>query len=134
MQYFLKKAIVFLSSLFILLMTSLIYTFLIYKEKIDVSTAAIYRTTFIMGAIIFFIFGLITGIIEKKRGFLSSFISSIAIVVIIILIKLISKEQFQATYFIKYGVYVLTSVLGGILGVNLFAKNKKNSKSHKELV
>ena len=126
MQYLLKKSIVFLITLFILFITSLIYTFLIYKEKIDISTAGIYRTSFIIGAIIFFIYGLLTGITEKKKGFLSIFISTFIIIAIIIIVKLLSKQSFQPTNLIKYGVYLLTSVVGGILGVNLTSKSKKN--------
>lgn len=121
-----KKINCFLITLFILFITSLIYTFLIYKEKIDISTAGIYRTSFIIGAIIFFIYGLLTGITEKKKGFLSSFISTFIIIAIIIIVKLLSKQSFQPTNLIKYGVYLLTSVVGGILGVNLTSKSKKN--------
>ena len=106
MQYLLKKSIVFLITLFILFITSLIYTFLIYKEKIDISTAGIYRTSFIIGAIIFFIYGLLTGITEKKKGFLSSFISTFIIIAIIIIVKLLSKQSFQPTNLIKYGVEI----------------------------
>ncbi|MFR7880698.1 MAG: TIGR04086 family membrane protein [Christensenellales bacterium] len=96
-----------------------------YKEKIDISTAGIYRTSFIIGAIIFFIYGLLTGITEKKKGFLSSFISTFIIIAIIIIVKLLSKQSFQPTNLIKYGVYLLTSVVGGILGVNLTSKVRK---------
>lgn len=125
MQYLLKKAIILLISLFILLITTLIYTLLIYNQKIDSSTAGIYRSTFIIGAVIFFVYGLITGIIEKKKGFLSSFLSSLIIVSIIVLVKILSKEAFLPTNLIKYGVYVLTASIGGIIGVNLGFKKKK---------
>lgn len=125
MQYLLKKSIILLISLFILFITALIYTFLLYNQKIDSSAASIYRTSFIIGTIIFFIYGILTGIIEKKHGFLSSFISSLIIITIIILVKVIAKNPLNIANFIKYGVYLLSSSIGGILGVNLFHKEKK---------
>ncbi len=127
MRYLLKKAIIFLITFFIFLITILIYTLLLYNQKIDATTASIYRTTFIIGTVIFFIYGLLTGLIERKKGFISSFISTIILILLIILVKVIAQKSFAITNLIKYGVYLLASSIGGILGVNF--TSKKMSKS-----
>lgn len=119
-----KKAISFLITFISLLVFLLIYTFLLYKGKISSSSQAIFRTTLIIGAIFYFIYGLLTGIIEKKNGFISSILSTLVLIIVTIVIKVISKSTNFPIDIIKYVIYILASGLGGIIGVNLFNKKK----------
>ncbi len=120
-----QKAVSFLISTIILSIITIVYTSLLYTGKINNDSKAIYRTTFIIGTIVFFLFGLISGMIEKKHGFLSNFISGLIVISIIILIRLLSKRVILLNDWIKYAVYLISCMLGGILGVNMTFKRKK---------
>lgn len=120
-----KKAISFLITLVILFISTLIYTILLFNEKINSDYSSIYKVTLIIGIICFFTFGLITGLIEQNKGFLSSILTSIILLSIVIIIKLISKQEFTTPILIKYLMYVLASGVGGIVGVNINTKKKK---------
>jgi len=125
-----QKAISFLISFIILSIMVLVYTFLLYNGKISSDAKAIRRSTFIIGAFYFFILGFVSGLIEKKRGFISSLITGLALIVLIILIKLLSKQVIFVIDWLKYLVYLGCIIFGGILGVNVRAPKKKESKHH----
>ncbi len=125
-----QKAISFLISFIILSIMVLVYTFLLYNGKISSETQAIHRSTFIIGALYFFILGFVSGFIEKKRGFLSSLITGLVFILLILFIKLLSKQVIFVTDWLKYLVYLGCIVFGGILGVNLKAPKKKEAKHH----
>lgn len=124
-----QKAISFLISLLILTIIVAIYTSLLYNGKISSDTKAIYRSTFIIGAVYFFIIGFLSGIIEKKKGFISSLISGLVLILIIILVRLLSKRVILINDWIKYIIYLGTCILGGIIGVNLTFKKKEKSRN-----
>ena len=86
-----SKAISILISLFIFAIFTFIYTILVYNGKIEAKTNDIYRFSIIIGAISFFLIGLISGIVEKKYGIISNFITGLILLIIIIVIKLLSK-------------------------------------------
>lgn len=122
MKYLLKKAIVFLITLFILAITSIIYTILLYNGIVNANTDTIYRTSFIIGAIIFFIYGILSGIVEQKKVLLSTLLSTSLILVIIIIIKNLSMDEFSATNYIKYAVYLVMSLLGSLISLSIKKK------------
>jgi putative membrane protein, TIGR04086 family len=124
-----QKAISFLISLLILTIIVAIYTSLLYNGKISSDTKAIYRSTFIIGAVYFFIVGLLSGIIEQKKGFLSSFISGIILIIIIIVVRLLSKRVILLNDWVKYVIYLGMCIIGGIIGVNLTFKRKEKKRS-----
>lgn len=124
-----QKAISFLISLLILTIIVAVYTSLLYNGKISSDTKAIYRSTFIIGAVYFFIVGFLSGIIEKKKGFISSLISGLVLILIIILVRLLSKRVILINDWIKYIIYLGTCILGGIIGVNLTFKKKEKSRN-----
>lgn len=123
-----KKAVSFLITLIILFISVLIYTLLLYNGKINTSNESIYRSTLIIGAAIFFIYGLLTGVLEKRNGFISSILSTTILLLIIIIVKFISKSTNFPMDFIKYLIYILASGLGGIVGVNIGQKKKLKRK------
>lgn len=74
----------------------------------------------------FFILGLISGIVSKKNGLLEGFLSSIIIIAIALLINLIIKIELEPIYFIKIFSFLLSSMSGGIIGVNIISKKIKS--------
>ena len=124
-----SKAISILISLFIFAIFTFIYTILVYNGKIEAKTNDIYRFI-IIGAISFFLIGLISGIVEKKYGIISNFITGLILLIIIIVIKLLSKSTLEGTDWLKYGIYLITISLGGMIGVQLDTR-KKTSNKHK---
>ncbi len=125
-----QKAISFLISFIILSIMVLVYTFLLYNGKISSDAKSIHRSTFIIGALYFFILGFVSGCIEKKRGFISSLITGLIFILLILFIKLLSKQVIFVTDWLKYLVYLGCIIFGGILGVNLKAPKKKEAKHH----
>ena len=77
-----------------------------------------------------FLIGLISGIVEKKYGIISNFITGLILLIIIIVIKLLSKSTLEGTDWLKYGIYLITISLGGMIGVQLDTR-KKTSNKHK---
>ena len=106
------------------------YFYLYYNCKIEAKTNDIYRFSIIIGAISFFLIGLISGIVEKKYGIISNFITGLILLIIIIVIKLLSKSTLEGTDWLKYGIYLITISLGGMIGVQLDTR-KKTSNKHK---
>lgn len=125
-----SKAISILISLFIFAIFTFIYTILVYNGKIKAKANDIYRFSIIIGAISFFLIGLISGIVEKKYGIISNFITGLILLIIIIVIKLLSKSTLEGTDWLKYGIYLITISLGGMIGVQLDTR-KKTSNKHK---
>lgn len=110
-----------LSILLIWLILTLIIIFIsslfIYFEVVNVSNKSIY--IFICGLIIFIILGFLNGNIKREKGLLNGMLSALIVVVVLFLIQLLGfEEKFSFDLFIKYLVFILSSGLGGIFGVN----------------
>lgn len=124
MSFLKNKAKTFLIFLFILAITLLIYTFLLYKELISSTASSLRITSFIIGIILFFILGGISGIFETSKGWLGGITSGIILVIIISIFKLCSHSLNDWSLIIKYVCYVGSSMIGGMIGIN-FNKEKK---------
>ena len=72
----------------------------------------------------FFILGLLSGIVAKKNGLIEGLLAALIIIAIVLLINLIVKIQLKPMFFIKMGSFLLSSSAGGIIGVNIVNKNK----------
>ena len=116
--------IIILLTIFIFLLTSLIYTFLLYTNKINNSTEAIYKTTTFIGIIVFFMFGIFYSLVTSKRKLLMTLLTVFLILFVFGLIKKLSVGYFNKTYLIKYFLYLFSSLLGSIFS-NIF--KRKNS-------
>lgn len=116
---------IYLFFLLLILFLSSLYTFLIYNKVINPSITSFNNTSFIIGIICFFILGLISGSSANKNGFLDAFICSLIVIMFVSVLNLFMKEEFTKLTFIKSSIYVLTSSLGGIIGLNM---NKKKEK------
>lgn len=132
MQFIKQKAITFLISFFIFILFTLIYTFILYFGKVSYTETSVYRFTFVIGVLSFFIYGFLTGKIEQRHGLLSSFLSSLMILVLVVLVHLLSKKSIDAPSWIKYASYLLAASLGGMLGVNFHSLKKKDNKKKKQ--
>lgn len=132
MQFIKQKAITFLISFFIFILFTLIYTFILYFGKVSYTETSVYRFTFVIGVLSFFIYGFLTGKIEQKHGLLSSFLSSIIILALVIIVHLLSKKAIDGPSWIKYASYLLAASLGGMLGVNFHSMRKKDNKKKKQ--
>lgn len=109
----------------ILSITTLIYTLLIYNELIRTDEEFIRTCSFIIGNILFLILGVTTTIYFDNKGWLRAGISSIILIILMIMIKLISCDNIDILYIVKICSYLLVSMLGGIFGINLFHRKKK---------
>lgn len=125
-NFFLRKLITYGSFILILSIITLIYTLLIHYQKIDPTAKSYSNTTFVIGIIVFFILGLISGKVADKNGLLEGLIAALFIILISLIVNLFVKVNFEANSFVKMGTYLLASGLGGIIGVNL--NNRKGKK------
>ena len=115
------KELLFISIIF--LITMLIYTILIYFQILKLENSTLRTTIYITGLVLFLIFGIISGIIEKKNGWLSGITSATLIIILTFIINLISKSKIDIYYFVKIITFLLSSTLGGMIGVNLTKNN-----------
>lgn len=107
--------------LFVIIMSFFcgIYALLIYFGKVKSSETSINIVTFIIGIISFMILGLLSGMVAKKNGLIEGMLAALIILLIALLTNLIFKVPFVGKNFIKMATYVISSSVGGIIGVNL---------------
>lgn len=121
MKFLKNKALSYFIFIIILAITIIIYTSLLYFGVISSNDNTVKTVSFVMGLVLFLILGLISGLKEKKSGWLAGFTSSLFLVLIVIFINMISKNL-TVMSLIKYLAYVISSMLGGIIGVNIITK------------
>lgn len=117
-----KFLIVYLIFTIILTTISFIYAILLRKGILFTTTPGFNKITFIVGLILFFILGLLSGVVAKKNGLIEGLLSALIILSIVLLINLIIKIDIKPMFFIKMGSYLLCSMAGGIIGVNIVNK------------
>lgn len=114
-----KKLIIYSIFTLIMFVITLTYALLLYKKVVSNDETNIFIITYIIGGIMFFILGLIKGLIINKNGLLEGLLSSTFIIFIILLLNFILKRNFTSLNIIKIIVYISLGCVGGILGVNL---------------
>lgn len=103
-----------------------------YNGVIIASDSTIYIATFIMGILIFFITGMISGIKEQEKGWLAGGSTALLIIIMAMLLKLITHQLSGWSEIIKISCYFFASIVGGMLGVNLaFLKPRPFRKKRK---
>lgn len=122
------KKFVFIYILFIFILTlfSFIYAILLKNGVLSTNSNSFHNISFIIGLVLFFILGFITGIVAKKNGLMEGLLSALVIILLALLLNLLIKVEINKMFFIKGSSYILTSMAGGIIGVNLINKNNKN--------
>ena len=106
----------------ILSIITIIYTILIYNNVLIKDPKQIKIIAFITGIILFFIVGITSGKKSEKNGWLRGLISGLLIYGIIIIFKSLNNNLNDYFIFIKITTYLLSSTLGGILGINFKIK------------
>ncbi len=116
------KELLYISIIF--LITILIYTILIYFQILKVDTSSLRTITYITGLVLFLIYGLISGLIEKKNGWLSGSTSALIVILLFFIFNLFSDNKMDLSYFVKLLSYLLCSMVGGIIGINIKGNKK----------
>ena len=115
---FKKLFYIYLFFLVILSIFTIIYSLLIYYGKVNSDMKQFNVWTFIIGIISFFILGLISANVAQKNGLLEGLVAALIIILIALLVNLFIHVQFSFRTFIKCVTYLVSSSLGGVIGVN----------------
>ena len=122
MQFIKNTAKSYLFFLIITSISSTIYTSIIYFSNIQISSYTLKILSFFVSITIFFILGIYISRIFKEKGLMNSFMVSLILLLFILLFKIITKS-FNVSWVIKSICCLLTSSIGGIIGINF--KRKK---------
>ena len=119
MKIFIKKTKELLLSLIIFITIVVIYTLLAYFQKININNSSFTLSTYLIMLGYFLIVGLLTGLIEKRKGIINGLINGAIIILIGFLLAIITHASFSIMSFVKYASYLLICIIGSIIGVNL---------------
>lgn len=122
LQYKIKE-LLYVSIIFLLF--GLIYTSLIFFKVIDSNYSSIRTITYVAGGVIFFMYGLISGKMEKQNGWLAGLTSALLLLIIVFIINIFCHTTMSLLFFGKLLSYLLCSMAGGIIGVNIKNKHLK---------
>ena len=108
---YLKTYLLFLIVLILyLIIISLIY----YFELINYKTLSIVNYIFMI--LLFFLLGFKVSSLERKKGYLNGFISSVVLIILFVLFSLLTtKISFNSLVY--YLSLIVSSIIGGIIGV-----------------
>lgn len=111
---------IFIYLIFTIILTicAFIYAILLKNKVLSTNTSSFNKITFILGILLFFVLGLLSGITAKKNGLIEGLLSALIIISIVLLLNLILKVNIESKFFIKGASYLLSSMAGGIIGVN----------------
>jgi len=118
-----KFVFTYLIFMIILTIFAFVYAILINNDVIMLSNKSFKNISFILGLLVFLILGIVSGITAKKNGLVEGLFSSLIIISISMLLNLILKIEIEPLYFIKIISYLICSMAGGIIGVNIIHKN-----------
>ena len=121
----LKKLICYLIFIFIVCLSLGIYALLLYKNKASNNEKTLYIYSYIIGGVLFFILGLLKGLVIKNNGLLEGLLSGVFVMFIILLTNFIINKSFTYFNLIKIVAYLVLATVGGIIGVNL--RKKENN-------
>lgn len=115
-----NKIINYLKFISIFLIIELMVTFIISLLNLfGVNSGITSIMLLICNIILFFILNFINAFKLKKKGFLEGIIMGFIFISLMILIKLILfNSSFKISTFIYYLILFITSILGGMFGVN----------------
>ena len=122
MQFIKNTAKSYLFFLIITSISSIIYTSIIYFSNTQISSSTLNILSFFVSIIIFFILGIYISRIFKEKGLMNSFMVSLILLLFILLFKIITKSN-NLSWVIKSISCLLTSSIGGIIGINFKRKN-----------
>lgn len=114
---YIKSLIIFLSSIII------IPFFLTLFNIMKLETNKI--TIIIIGSVLMFIIGIITGKNANSKGYLKGLLISLICIFLFVILSLIFKYTLNINSLIYYIILVISTIFGSMLGIN-----KKTKKSH----
>lgn len=117
-----KFLFVYLLFFIILTIVSIVYALLLNKGILSTESSSFNKITFIMGVVLFFILGFLIGKVAKKNGLLEGLLAALIIILFSLLINLIIQVDLSSKFFIKAASYTLSSMAGGVIGVNTLKK------------
>ena len=112
---YIRSLIIFLSSII------LIPVFLTLFNLFNLSTSRV--AIIIIGAVMMFVIGFITGKNSISKGYLNGLLISVISIFILIMLSLIFRFQLNINSLIYYIVLVISTTLGSMIGIN--KKSKK---------
>lgn len=112
---YIKALIIFLSSLLI------IPFFLTLFNIIKIRTNKI--SIIIIGAILMFIIGFITGKSSYKKGYLNGLLVSVFSIFILLILSLIFRFKLNINSLIYYITLIASTILGSMIGINIKKKH-----------
>ena len=77
----------------------------------------------IIGAIMMFIIGIITGKNSKNKGYLKGLLVSVIGILILVILSLILKYSLNINSLIYYIILIISTIFGSMLGINKRSKN-----------
>lgn len=122
-----RKLFPYILFLIILSIFAIIYALLIFANKTSSQLRSFNTITFIIGVVLFFLLGILSGNTAQKNGLLEGLIAALIIILITLVINFFIKVPFVFKSFIKTITYLIAASFGGIIGVNIppiIARNK----------
>lgn len=111
-KYAIQFAITMISILLMLLLTTTLYYF-------NLITPITYNILKIITLLItLFINSFILGKKAKSKGYLEGIKSASIIIIIFLVITLLTNKSFEFKYLIYYAIILITSILGGMIGIS----------------
>lgn len=132
MKFLRNKAVTFLIFSIILVITLVVYTIFLYTGILQSNAEKMKTVTFIIGIILFFLLGLLSGQKEQSKGWLAGCSSGFTLLFLVIIFKLTSGGFTTWFIIVKYISYLFASILGGILGVQFPTLHKATSKKREK--
>ncbi len=77
----------------------------------------------ILGSILMFIIGFLTGKKSLKKGYLNGLFISIICIFILVLISIICRYKLNINSLIYYVILTISTILGSMIGINKKTKN-----------
>ncbi|MFD1065368.1 TIGR04086 family membrane protein [Oceanobacillus locisalsi] len=91
----------------------------LFLKMINMTEATLSWTTFIIGLLILFSCGCITGLKGKAKGWLLGVCIGAGFTGFVFLVQFLGYQQgFTLTQVMYHGFYLIAAILGGIIGVN----------------
>lgn len=100
-----------------LLILTFVFTFFNYINFINGTLFNIIKI--LIPFISLFIGSFLIGKQEKEKGYLNGLIIGIVFIILLLIINLIFKNEVSILYLIINLIYIMISIIGGIIGVNI---------------
>lgn len=117
------KSYLYITIIFFLF--TMLYTFLVFKSVLTLSSSTNKVISLIIGSLLFFFYAFTHTIRKDSKGIIRGFIIGITLSIVIIILNLIFKSSFSVSDIYKYAIYIVSSIIGGIIGIN--KHNKKDN-------